>query len=253
MSVCLLTVLLLNACASGPWHESPGVVVKKTPLAIRIDGILEEGWNISNVYEFTVAREAYRNSHPKIRRHYEDRVVMRGNIRILWDEDYLYVSGELMDEDLVVRGEGDQRLHCNTGDVFEVFLKPENGSWYWELYGNPLGDKTAMFYPGRGHHSLPGILSPNSPLPGMKCAAKCRGTVNRSDDHDSGWTVEMAIPRKELSAKGIAFAPGVSWRVLFGRYDYSRWQLLRELSSFPQLRFFDFHSHEEYSHLVFQN
>jgi len=68
-------------------------------------------------------------------------------VRFAWDESGLYISAELEDSFLVALNRDDQQLHYQTGDVFELFVKPLNDSYYWEMYATPHGNRTTLFFP----------------------------------------------------------------------------------------------------------
>lgn len=230
------------------YPENPPMAAAAADGPIRIDGRLdEEAWRRAKPYELATAREGWINRHPELRAVYEHNGIAPGRVRLLLDDDYLYVGAEFRDDDLVAEGGEDQLLHCNLGDVLEIFLKPEAANHYWEIHLAPTNRRAVLFYPGRGHHLLPSVLPKKSPLPGLKSAVALDGTLNRSDDVDRGWTAEIAIPLVELARRGVPLEEGRRWRILAGRYNYSVHTPVKELSSYPALRFFDFHAHEEYA------
>lgn len=169
-----------------------------------------------------------------------------GSVRIAHDHTHLHVFFEFQDHDVVQESSEDQRHHYKTGDVVELFLKPENASWYWEFYATPNGRKTAFFYPSRGYKGLPSTLDYTS---GLKVTAHIDGTLNNWRDRDVGWTAHMTIPLAELAAAGIPLDPKTPWRILVGRYNYGRYLPECELSMFPPLTRLDFHRHEEWARL----
>ena len=173
-----------------------------------------------------------------------------GEARFAWDDTHLYVGIRLDDGDIVAESDEDQAHHYQTGDVAEVFLKPENNTWYWELYATPHGRKSHFWFAGRGYVGLPSIAEYDMEL---DVAARIDGTLNNWRDRDTGWTAEMAIPIAELTRHGDAFGPGSQWRVLVARYNYSRYIDLRsaELSMTPKLHATDYHRHEDYGVLEF--
>jgi len=113
----------------------------------------------------------------------------------------------------------------------------------------PAGKKTTFFFPSKGYLGLPSPIKHSS---GLTVAAQCDGTLNNWTDRDSGWTAEMAMPVKDLTARGEPFGPGASWRILVARYNYSRHLTQgRELSMTPQLSATNYHLREEYAVLRF--
>ncbi|MCB0104655.1 MAG: carbohydrate-binding family 9-like protein, partial [Caldilineaceae bacterium] len=140
-----------------------------------------------------------------------------GKMRILWDAMNLYVGMELSDTNILpssvtkgIHGH-DQALY--EGDVIELFIRESRSSpKYFEFEWSPTGDvfdarfdQVRFGPPGTNFES--GVVS----------AVSVNGTLDNTQDIDTGWTVEAKIP---LSA----FAPiasGSSWDFTFARYDYS--------------------------------
>ena len=67
------------------------------------------------------------------------------NVKIIWDNKYIYVGAKLYDSDIVQESNEDWGHHYRTGDVMEVFLKPNGKRNYWEIYTTPNSKKTAFF------------------------------------------------------------------------------------------------------------
>ena len=243
--ILILSVLFLCGCSSYP---VPPEMVAKYAENIVVDGIHnEKGWSETPEYQLTTARSRMKELHPDLREKYGRNPASPGTVRLLFDRQYLYVGAVLTDDDIISLGTRDQQVHCGEGDVFEIFLKPENANYYWELHITPAGYCAVIFYPSRGYHFLSKIVMPEvRPLKKIKYKSVISGTLNRSGDFDRLWSLEAAIPLDELAAKGIPFDSDHPWRILIGRYNYSCHQKICELSSFPQLNRFNFHAHEEY-------
>ena len=78
-----------------------------------------------------------------------------GKIRIAWDDKYFYLACEFTDSDVVAEGDKDQLHHYQLGDLCELFLKPADKSWYWEIYMTPRNNKSVFFFPSKGYLGLP--------------------------------------------------------------------------------------------------
>ena len=125
--------------------------------------------------------------------------------------------------------------------------KPESDTYYWELYATPANKMTTYFIPGRGCLMTDTLTS--APFQ-LKVAAQVQGTLNNWHDKDSKWSMEMAIPRKELERYGAKLEPGQAWRIFLARYNYSRYLPTKELTSYPQqAEGPNFHVLEEYGKL----
>src|SRR5690606_11850151 len=149
----------------------------------------------------------------------------------------------------VQESDEEQQHFYRTGDVAELFLKPEGATWYWELYVTPNGRRTAFFFPGRGRLGLPSCFEYVSSL---RVAGESQGSLNDWHDRDEGWTAELAMPLRELASQGIPLTPGQPWRILVGRYNYSRYLHAAELSMHPALPVTDFHRIDDYGILILE-
>jgi hypothetical protein len=222
---------------------NPVMVAKYTSSPIVLDGKLDDpAWKSAVVYSLSLSDDLAKK---------DKKLTEAGEVRLAWDENYLYLGINFTDSDIVAEGEKDQLHHYLFGDLAELFLKPEGKTWYWELYVTPLSMKTSLFFPGRGRL---GLKSADNYSCGLKVAAHNNGTVNQWTDRDTGWTAEMAMPIKDLTARGETFGPGSHWKIFVGRYNYSRYlnTIGPELSMTPPLSMTNYHRTEEYAVLQFQ-
>ncbi|HOK56445.1 MAG TPA: carbohydrate-binding family 9-like protein [bacterium] len=217
------------------------IIAKYTDKPLIIDGKLQEDvWKKAPIYELELPGNEKKQP------------VEKGEVQLAWDEEYLYVGIKFYDSDIVQESNKNQTHHYLTGDLVEIFLKPEKNTWYWEIYGTPNCKKTVFFFPGRGRAGLQGCFKPNIDLDRILIGTQIKGTLNNWHDIDEYWTLEMAIPSEELKSFGDNFGYGSEWRILIARYNYSRYLHWKELSSFPKLSVPNFHLIEEYGKLVFE-
>jgi hypothetical protein len=212
-----------------------------TKIPVDVDGRLdEEVWKNTTAYNMQLST----NKIAFGRRPEEE-----GIVRLAWDDEYLYIGVELMDSDIIAEGAENHMQHYNLGDVAEVFLKPDDCTWYWELYVTPAGKMSTFWFPGRGCLGLPSCFERHHF--DMKVAAQCDGTLNNWQDRDQRWTAEMAIPVSELTARGESFGSQARWTILVARYNYSRYLPFTgpEFSMIPQLSQLNYHLLEEYARL----
>lgn len=172
-----------------------------------------------------------------------------GSVRLAWDSEYLYAAFEFQDSDVIEEGDADQLQQQRTGDVAELFLKPQGKPWYWEFHVTARARKSAFFFPSQGRSGLPSNFDYEHDT---RAGAKIDGTLNEWSDQDGGWTAEMAIPLRDLTVQGEDFDPDSEWRVLAARYNYAFSLPAPELSSAPQLPRTSFHDHPHYGFLQFQ-
>jgi len=234
----LCGILLSCGCtpAVEPVPPSPPehLIAKYTKTPIRVDGVLDDlAWALAAAYPLEPARDRGASG---------DVLKDPGEVLLARDDTWFYIGVRFTDSDVVARGKRDQMHHYRLGDVMELFLKPEEAPWYWELYATPAGRKSSFFLPERKK------LTERSC--GLQVAASVNGTLNDSRDRDSGWTVEMAVPIADLSAPGQPFGPGTRWRILVARYNHNGDLKNPELSSTPQLSQTDFHLLAEYGILM---
>ena len=240
--VVLGAVILAAGCDAPPAEqvfvpETLTAAFTKTP--VKIDGVLDdEAWKTATVYRLSLGKD---------RAAVDDAVLVEaGEARLAWDDTHFYVAIMFHDSDVVAEGKEDQLHHYKLGDLVELFLKPDDQTWYWELYATPAGKKTSFWFPGRGRLGVPSGFEYQC---GLRVAATCKGTLNNWQDKDTSWTAEMAMPIKDLTARGEKFAPGAKWRILVSRYNYSRYLSHSELSMTPQLSKTNYHLYEEYGAL----
>ena len=139
-------------------------------------------------------------------------------MRMLWDDDNLYVSAVLEEPDVkaAVSRRDDIVYHDND---FEVFLNPYGDKrLYYELEVNALG--TVMDLLMEKPYSEGGTYVMTWDFPGLEIAVKVQGTLNRSDDTDTGWSVEMKIPFAGLSRGGEDPLKHKVWRANFSRVEW---------------------------------
>jgi len=217
------------------------IVAKYTQTPVKIDGKLDDAaWQDAQVYTMSFSKDK------------EGAPQEGACVSVAWDDEYLYLGVEFDDSDLVAEGMEDQLHHYSLGDVCELFLKPVNHTWYWELYVTPHGKKTSFRIPGSGRLGVPSALEPYPS--GLKVAAGFEnGTLNDFSDVDNGWVGEMAMPVADLTANGEDFGLGSQWRILVARYNYSVHLNGRaELSMVPQLSATSYHLIDEYATLQFE-
>ncbi|MBN1513585.1 MAG: carbohydrate-binding family 9-like protein [Phycisphaerae bacterium] len=220
----------------------PSLVAVRTAGPIQVDGVLDEPvWQQAPVYVLDLA----------VDRADREPVQEAGRVRLAWDDAFLYLGVAFADTDVAAEGFEDQKPHWQLGDVCELFLKPADAAYYWELYVTPKGHKTSYWFPGPGRLGLPSCFAYTC---GLTVAARADGTVNDWRDEDQGWTAELAMPAADLTAEGASFGPGSSWRVLVSRYNYSRSLKGRgpELTMTPKLSVTNFHTVDEYGELRFE-
>lgn len=138
--------------------------------------------------------------------------------RLLWDREFLYFHADMEDSDLFADiREHDGELWKN--DVFELFLRPDTDkTGYYEFQTNAAGAKFDAFYP---KYDLDTIVK-QSKVGAFRMETKValRGTLNKRDDKDQGWSVEGRIPWTDFARTGGRPVPGEKWKLNLCRFDY---------------------------------
>lgn len=175
---------------------------------------------------------------------------VRANARFLWNGDDLYVAITAQDRDITSTLSGrDSRLWEE--DVLEVFIKPlESSSVYYEFEFSPTNQIFDAYWIKRG-----GPLDQATPWNSqLRVAVEVDGTLNRPEDDDRGWTVELAIPLSDLHHAGNSPPrPGAVWKAAACRYDYDqRWKHPKNTATAPVSDRGGFHEYEVYGLLKFE-
>lgn len=167
--------------------------------------------------------------------------------RLLWDDHYLYFFADMEDHDLFADIlEADGRTWHN--DVFELFFWPEGrGDPYYELQVNAAGTKLDLYFARPG---VPFEQAKRDGTFGWETAVVRRGTLDRRDDRDEGWSVEGRIPWSDFARTGGRPLSGAVWRFALCRYDYTLGER-PELATCAPLSRPDFHRREDYARLQF--
>ncbi len=226
-------LFVLAGCSSRPVFEC-----RFTEDPIVIDGKLDEAaWERAvQIDGFTMPGE---RGGPKPRK--------GTRAKLLWDRENLYVAADMEDTDIfadVTEHDGPTAEN----DVFEVFLKPDaKKTGYYEFHVTAANTVFDMFLPRRGKA---GRFKKDVEF-GIESAVAVRGTLDRWNDKDEGWSAEMRIPWESLMATGGRPNPGAEWLFALCRQDHDVERDGPELSSAAPLSRRDFHRHEDYAALRF--
>jgi hypothetical protein len=168
--------------------------------------------------------------------------------RALWDDKNLYVAFEFTDSDLFSAfDKHDDKLW--TQDAAEVFLDADgDGRTYVELQVSPRNVTFDSWLPSYRQND-------NAWDSQIVTAVQANGTVNKSDDADTGWTVEMQIPLSTAlgrlqAMRGVPPTVGTEWRANFFRMDHTSGKPQGASGWSPPL-VGDFHALDKFGVLVF--
>jgi hypothetical protein len=141
-------------------------------------------------------------------------------VKMLWDDDYLYIAAELQEPDVwgTLTQHDSVIFHDND---FEVFLNPSGDSRnYFEFEINALNTGWDLFLDKPYREG--GKADNSWEIPGLKTAVRVDGTLNHPGDIDRGWTVEIAFPWSAFASRAPVTrpAPGQEWRINFSRVEW---------------------------------
>ncbi len=146
----------------------------------------------------------------------------RTRAKMLWTVGGLYVAAELAEPHVWGTLTEKNAIIFHDND-FEIFLDPDGDTLnYHEFEINALGTiwELTLDKPyAKGGNAVHGTN-----LPGLKSAVKIQGTLNNPADTDSGWSVEVFLPWKDLALyQGELTSPplpGDTWRINFSRVEW---------------------------------
>jgi hypothetical protein len=234
--------ILAAGCVSAAEPRAP-IVAARASGPIKLDGRLDEGaWKAARAYALvfpaSTAAEGKSVEEP-------------GTVRMLHDGETLWVGFDFQDSDVVSHAKADDEELYTLGDAAELFLRPANQTWYWEVHVAPNNRRSTYWYPGRGRLGLKGEDTHVRP-PFWASAAAVDGTMNDWRDKDRRWTAEAAIPIAKLLREGDVSPAKGGWSVLVARYNYTRWRQQAtgpELTCVPAVAKPNYHLLEDYAPL----
>ena len=145
----------------------------------------------------------------------------RTRARMLWDSTYLYIGAELEEPHLQATLTMRDAVIFHDND-FEVFIDPDGDTHeYYELEVNALNTVWDLFLVKPYRDGGPAIDAWD--IAGLKTAVSLDGTLNVPTDHDTVWTVEIAIPWDvlgEAAHRPSPPGPGDQWRINFSRVEW---------------------------------
>jgi hypothetical protein len=179
--------------------------------------------------------------------------------KLLWDEKFLYAAFDVADTDVwSTLGKRDDKLW--TQEAVELMIDADkNGKGYVELQVAPNGTVFDTYLPEyrKYEDSIDPKRKPYSWNSKIDVAVIVDGTLNKRDDKDKGWVVELALPLGDV--KGLdqkAELPrlpphvGDSWKINMFRMDQPQAKPQQASGWSPPL-VGDFHALDRFGELVF--
>ena len=182
-----------------------------------------------------------------------DPVFRPGSIRTFWNGRGIGVHAELEDADIFNSATGENARLWESGDVFEIFLKPP-GLRYGEFQIGPGNQRLQLSYESEQlFRSRKGRFfeKPDDWLEGIALPPGSFGSAVRIPAGQNQWQVLAFIPLRTLGLPGELKA-GDTWLCNFCRYDYTRGADRPVLSSSSNLTRPDFHDQSGWNRLLFK-
>ncbi len=145
----------------------------------------------------------------------------RTRVKMLWDDDYLYIAAELEEPHIwaTYTERNSVIFHENN---FEVFIDPSGDTHnYYEYEVNALGTEWDLFLTKPYRNG--GIPMSAWHITGLKKGIHLKGTINDPDDIDTLWRVELAFPweiLRECAPGRRKPMPAEQWRINFSRVQW---------------------------------
>jgi hypothetical protein len=205
-SLLLVSLACVTLCAQPKQYDC-----HRAASPLKIDGRLDDaGW----------AKAAWTDAFVDIVGDDRPKPRFQTRMKMLWDDDYLYIGAELEEPDVWATLTSHDSVIFRDND-FEVFLNPTgDGLKYFEFEINALNTGWDLFLDKP--YKQGGKADNSWEMPGYKSAIAIDGTLNDPRDRDKGWSVELALPWSaftERSGKGRPNA-GDSWRMNFSRVEW---------------------------------
>jgi len=146
--------------------------------------------------------------------------IYRTRFKMLWDQSHLYIAAEL--EDPAIWANLTQRdavvFHDND---FEVFIDPDGDAQnYFEIEINAVKNVFDLFLTKPYKDGGSALI--NWDAASLKVGVDIDGTLNKPNDKDKKWTVEMSIPFRSVSIGNNIQIPKdkTIWRINFSRVEW---------------------------------
>lgn len=202
-----LLLLLIPAAPAQPPRDVgpvPSYQVHRAARPIVMDGKLDDAaWKAAQTIEFQFPWNRQTGAKQKT------------VARLLWDDDFLYVSYDCEDADVVAHyTERDDPTYKD--DAVEIFINPDPTQTYY--YGMEMNARATLY---DYFNVFPKYLLKRVNFSGVQLATNIRGTLNQTGDRDQGWSLEVAVPwaNFEELAKKLPPERGSFWTANLNRWD----------------------------------
>jgi hypothetical protein len=172
-----------------------------------------------------------------------------GVVRAGWRGSSLMIFAELADSDIFNDATEMNQRAWELGDVFEIFLRPEDNESYVEFQITPNNLRLQLRFPdaralawARRSRNIENFLIQTEAIQSLTWI----------EEQNSRWSIYAAIPSAAVcgSRQNIG---NTQWHFSFGRYDYTRGASEPVISSTSLHAQPDFHRQYEWGVMTFKN
>ena len=172
-------------------------------------------------------------------------------VRVGWSADAMLVEAELTDCDIFNPVTEFNHVAFDKGDAFEIFVRPESQSAYYEIHITPNNQVLQLrFADDRQVRQLPHGKTLDERLGANKLWQPRITSSVRVEASARRWIVNATLPFSLVVESGV-MQPGARWFCSFCRYDHTRGRrgaVLSSTSPHPQC---DFHRQQEWQPIEF--
>jgi hypothetical protein len=191
--------------------EERHYIIHKTKSEIVIDGLdHEKSWQTTQWTDYFLDIEGPGKPRP----------AFQTRMKMLWDDQYIYFLAEMEEPHVWAYYEEHDKIVYHEND-FEIFIDPDGDTHhYFEFEFNAQNTLFDLFMTKPYRNGGIPLISWNST--GVRSAVSIDGTLNNPNDKDKKWTLEVAIPFKDLRLTIHTRTPenGEVWRINFSRVQW---------------------------------
>jgi len=146
----------------------------------------------------------------------------RTRVKMLWDEKYFYVAAEVQEPNIwgTLKNRDDIIFYDND---FEIFIDPDGDSRdYVEFEMNALNTVWDLLLE-MPYRDIDKAAKDEWNIKGLLTGVSIYGSVNKTDDKDSCWTIEVAFPWdgfKEITTVSSPPKDQDQWRINYSRVEW---------------------------------
>ncbi len=231
---------------AAPPPQPKRYIVRKTAKPVKLDGKLDDpSWKTA------LSTGAFVNTMTGAAGD------VKTEAKLLWDDQNLYIGFDNVDGDVWAGlDKRDDKLW--TQEAVEVMIDADrNGKTYVEFQVAPNGNIFDCYLPA--YRKYEDSIDPKRKQYDWNSKIKAKvavdGTLNKRDDQDKGWAVELAIPLADingLDSPGVKMPPalGDAWRINLYRLDVAKDKPQAAVAWSPPM-VGDFHALDKFGEIVF--